>query len=59
MKIEEIKAIAKQYKIKTSKVTKSDLVRAIQHAEGNIPCFGTNSSMTCGQTGCMWRNDCD
>lgn len=58
MKIDEIKQIAKQHHIKVSKTTKSDLVRAIQLAEGNAPCFGSKSSMECGQSNCLWREDC-
>lgn len=59
MKIDEIKAIAKQHQIKVGKATKSDLVRAIQQAEGNYPCFGSNRSLECGQSNCLWREDCN
>lgn len=59
MKIDEIKAIARQHQIKIGKATKSDLVRSIQQAEGNTQCFGTNSSMECGQSSCLWREDCN
>lgn len=44
MKNDEIKEIAKRHNIEVSKVKKSDLVRAIQQAEGNLPCFDSNSS---------------
>lgn len=59
MKLDAIKAIAKQHEIKTAKATKSDLVRLIQQAEGNVPCFSSKSSMVCGQSDCLWREDCD
>jgi hypothetical protein len=58
MKIDEIKEIAKKHGIKAGKAKKGDLVRAIQQAEGNNPCFDTDSSGQCGQPACMWRGDC-
>jgi hypothetical protein len=44
MKINEIKKIATQHNINVSKAKKSELVRAIQVAEGNQPCFGSNKA---------------
>jgi len=58
MKIDAIKEIAKKHQIKTGKSKKSDLVRAIQQAEGNTPCFDSNSAGQCGQHDCLWRKDC-
>ncbi|HIJ80911.1 MAG TPA: SAP domain-containing protein [Desulfuromonadales bacterium] len=58
MKLEEIKEIAKQHSIKTGKMKKAELVKAIQQAEGNVVCFETNQSDTCGQNACLWRPDC-
>lgn len=58
MKLEEIKAIAQQHGIKVSKVKKSELVRAIQSAEGNEQCFEAGNSATCGQADCSWREIC-
>ncbi|MFA4944959.1 MAG: hypothetical protein WC789_09700 [Lentisphaeria bacterium] len=40
---------------KTAK--KVDVIRAIQVAEGNSPCFGKDGA-TCGQLACCWRSDC-
>ncbi len=59
MKLEEIKAIAKQHDIKAGKMKKTELVRAIQQAEGNDQCFVTGMSSVCGQADCLWREDCD
>lgn len=59
MKINEIKEIARQHNVKVSKATKSELVRSIQQAEGNQPCFANNISDECGQHSCTWREDCD
>lgn len=59
MKVNEIKEIAKQHNLKVGKSTKNELVRSIQQAEGNKPCFANNVSDECGQHSCMWREDCD
>ena len=59
MKIDEIKEIARRHGIKAGKVKKGDLVRSIQNAEGNSPCFASNSVAQCGQTCCLWREDCN
>ncbi len=58
MKLEEIKEIAKQHNIKVGKLKKAELVRAIQLAEGNIPCFDTGQVDECSQGDCLWRPDC-
>jgi len=58
MKVDAVKGIAKQHKIKMGKANKSEIIRAIQQAEGNQPCYNTNSAATCGQFACMWREDC-
>ncbi|MFA7402426.1 MAG: Rho termination factor N-terminal domain-containing protein [Pelobacteraceae bacterium] len=59
MKLEEIKEIAKKHDIKAGKMKKADLVRAIQQAEGSNACFETGQASECGQTGCLWRSDCN
>lgn len=58
MKVNEIKEIAKKHNIKTSKATKSELVRAIQLAEGNPDCFSTDRIADCQEHSCAWREDC-
>lgn len=59
MKVNEIKEIARQHNLKVGKATKSELVKAIQQAEGNQRCFDSNFSSECGQHSCAWREDCD
>lgn len=59
MKIDEVRTIARQQNIKPGKLPKAELIRTIQRAEGNFDCFDTNSSKTCGQEECLWREDCD
>jgi len=59
MKLDEIKEIAKQHNIKSVRVKKADLVRAIQLAEGNDQCFDSGNATDCGQEKCLWREDCN
>ena len=59
MKLDEIKEIAKQHHIKTGKMKKAELVRAIQAAEKNEQCFDSGNAATCGQEDCLWREDCN
>ncbi|MDO9308613.1 MAG: Rho termination factor N-terminal domain-containing protein [Deltaproteobacteria bacterium] len=58
VKLEQIKTIAQQHGIRASRMKKSELVRAIQGAEGNEQCFEAGKAATCGQTGCSWREIC-
>lgn len=57
MTVKEIKAIAKKMGINAGKMKKTDLVRSIQAAEGNTPCFQTGVT-SCDQENCCWRSDC-
>ncbi len=58
MQMQEIKMIAKGNGIKPSRMTKLQLVQAIQRQEGNFSCFGTAMNGECDQMGCLWRKDC-
>ena len=58
MTVKEIKEIAARMGLEAGKMKKSDLVRAIQRAEGNQACFDTGKAFDCNETGCLWRNDC-
>lgn len=58
MKIEEIRGIAKQRDVKTGKMKKGEIIRAMQNAEGNPACFDTGKAAECGQADCLWREDC-
>jgi hypothetical protein len=53
----ELKKKAKTMGIANSKLSKEELVRAIQAAEGNYPCFKTAKNF-CDQSVCLWRDDC-
>ena len=57
MKMPEIKKKAQSSGINPAKMKKADLIRAIQTAEENTPCFGTGTS-ACPYLDCCWREDC-
>ena len=57
MTVKEIKIIAKKMGIQAGKMKKTDLVRTIQMAKGNSPCFQTGAT-SCDQENCCWRSDC-
>ncbi len=58
MDIQEIRKIAKSMGIRTKGIDKTDLIHAIQLAEGNFDCYGTAVDEECDQESCMWREDC-
>lgn len=58
MNMNDIKAIAAKFDIKAGRMKKVDLIRAIQEAEGNLQCFGTDRILNCPEMGCCWREDC-
>ncbi|MGA7826148.1 MAG: SAP domain-containing protein [Geobacteraceae bacterium] len=58
MKLENVKKIAKDRGLQIKNLKKADLIRAIQRDEGHSDCYNTNSSETCGQLSCIWRDDC-
>jgi len=57
--VQQIRAIARSLGINGRKMNKADLVRAIQSAEGNEQCFATGRAVLCGQTTCLWKDDCN
>lgn len=59
VKITDIRAIAKRHGINSVGAGKAELVRAIQQAEGNFDCFGTERFQWCGEESCYWRIDCE
>ena len=57
MILKEIRAKARELEVKNhSRLTKADLIRAIQAKEGNSPCYQT--IYDCWQFDCVWRPDC-
>jgi len=53
----EIKKMAKRLGVNSNKMKKTELVRKIQTAEGNWPCFRT-AEKTCDRKDCLWLDDC-
>ncbi|MCP4078269.1 MAG: SAP domain-containing protein [Gammaproteobacteria bacterium] len=58
MNMQQIRAIAKPMDIRTSRLSKINLIREIQTVEGNNACFATKSAYDCDQHECIWRDDC-
>lgn len=58
MRVEQIRAIARQRGLKTGKLRKNELIKAIQRDEGNEACYSSGRSGTCEQNACLWRQDC-
>lgn len=48
---------AKELDISVEKLSLTDMIRAIQRAEGNFDCFATASAY-CDQDNCCWRSAC-
>jgi len=40
------------------KLRKAELVKKIQEAEGNSPCYGAEWRQQCAEMHCCWRSDC-
>ena len=57
MTMSEIRIKAKALGIDGSKMKKTELIHAIQKAEGFTACYG-RSSGSCPWTQCCWRSDC-
>ena len=58
MNFNEIRKMAKNMSINTYRMKKMDMIRAIQRAENNIECYGTQRVENCHEDGCLWRNEC-
>jgi hypothetical protein len=58
MRMEEVRARAKVLGMKsTFGLSKVELIRRIQRAEGNFDCFGTAKDY-CDQSQCCFKEDC-
>ena len=57
MKVTEIRTKARDLGVKNSaRMNKSDLIKAIQTAEGNSPCY--QEIVDCRINDCLWRPEC-
>jgi hypothetical protein len=57
MKMSEIKEKAQGLGINPGNMKKTELIHAIQHAEGNTACFGTAEGF-CPNSDCCFIYDC-
>ncbi|MCK4586478.1 MAG: SAP domain-containing protein [Gammaproteobacteria bacterium] len=58
MNMQEIRELAKDYSIKTARLSKAKLIQEIQLSEGNFNCFASALDGDCDQMNCKWREDC-
>jgi hypothetical protein len=58
MNMQEVRDLAKDFGIKTSRMSKMNLIQQIQLTEGNFNCFGSATIGECDQLTCSWRSDC-
>jgi len=58
MNMQEIRVLAKDFGIKTSRKSKMELIQSIQLSEGNFSCFASAENGECDQSKCIWRADC-
>jgi hypothetical protein len=48
----------KQRGVRLYSTPKTDLIRMVQNAEGNSPCYKGDFAQSCGQVDCCWFKDC-
>ena len=58
MNLQDIRERAKDYGIKTSRMSKLKLIQTIQLAEGNFNCFASAIDNECDQVNYIWRDEC-
>jgi len=58
MNMQEVRGMAKEFGIKTSRMNKMNLIKAIQLSEGNFSCYASATGGECDQQECAWRADC-
>ncbi len=59
MKFQEVKKLARSMDINTHRMKKAAIVLAIQRAESNIDCYGSERVGSCQEDACLWRSDCE
>ena len=58
MKYRDIQKMAKALGVNSFAMKKAELIRAIQRAEHNPECFGTDRVEYCRELSCLWREHC-
>ncbi len=56
--MKEIRELARDLGLKTGRISKIELVRAIQRQQGHFDCFATAYDEACDQLQCLWREEC-
>ncbi len=57
--LKEVQAMGKELGIKVAGLKKAELIRKVQEAEGNFPCFQCEGAAdNCDENGCLWRSEC-
>jgi hypothetical protein len=54
----ESRNYARSRGVNPGKMKKMNLIRAIQAAEGNPTCYGSERKAHCPETKCLWEFDC-
>ena len=57
MKKDDIRALARKLGLQPGSETRFELIRLVQEAEGNPPCFDSGPTR-CSQVDCLWMADC-
>jgi len=58
MRFQDIRKMAKSMDVNTYGMKKMDVIHAIQGAENNIECYGTERVESCNEHECLWKSDC-
>jgi hypothetical protein len=58
MNMQDVRERAKDIGLKTGRMSKVELIKTIQLAEGNFNCFASAAESECDQLNCLWRDDC-
>jgi hypothetical protein len=58
LNMKEIREMAQRLGVRSTRMRKAELIRAIQRAEGNFDCYGTATEEECDQEECLWREEC-
>jgi len=55
MKLQEIRALAREKGMRSGELKKGDLIRAIQREEGNFDCYGSATTGFSNRNNCFWK----
>ena len=58
MKLEDIRDIARHYRIEFDGLPKNEIIHRIQQQDGHVDCFAAASDGKCGRMRCLWRREC-